>query len=846
MAFDTEVTFGADAEPLKEGVADADKAVAQALDHMSDSIKEFHNTVKEATEGIIAKFLLINQSIELVQNALKGGEAFEKFVEKTTEMAEGAHQLAFKLGITAEEAGVLNAALKINGASTEQYLGVNQRLQRQLKSNETGLNAMGIATRDANGEMLTGQQVMSNSLTYIAKFKEGNDQSQAAIAVFGGRVGDLSHLLRANAEDLDEVRRHQEALGTTVTQDDIDRMITYHKAIAKVGETMDGFYKVVGDLLIPILTDLSNWFNDNGPAAVKIFKNAIDGLVITFNGIIMSATLVKDAIEGIWMMLDVKAHGGDVTKTWNEMLNIMEFDARTMQEKLDRILNPPPKTPAKKEEGGDTWHGNNDKNLSEQIKIQQEILNNKFAADKDRIASELQVWAIAKETGKATEDELLEHKRLALAEEYKLAVKHQQDLLQLEYQRPAKKGEDKGLANQAAQIKAQGVLNSLHAKYLSDDAAAEGKAEVNAEKAAAASIALSEDALQAKQKMDLQEVDSKVKAIEAMKDAGKASELDVLAAQREAIAERLKLEADFMLAKNELDMAKVDADSGDNKEARKIAIGQKTAEAINLAYAKANSEMVVNSGKAAEAINKNNTKLLADFTKMINPLTGAWDKALMGMLDRTMSWHKAQQTILLGVVKSFDQMGIQILNDFIKNQAKKLLQTQAGAAAEAAIHKAAVALGLATETAATPAAIAAAKAQAVGVIPAEIGTAAMGAAASVASIPYVGPGLAAAAYDSMLELGGTAMGMASAEGGYDIPSGINPVTQLHQREMVLPSSLADNVRNMSGGSSGDVHFHISAMDGHSVKQFFNKHGSTIMDTIQRQGRSFNFGSANRP
>ena len=122
----------------------------------------------------------------------------------------------------------------------------------------------------------------------------------------------------------------------------------------------------------------------------------------------------------------------------------------------------------------------------------------------------------------------------------------------------------------------------------------------------------------------------------------------------------------------------------------------------------------------------------------------------------------------------------------------------------------------------------------------------MGAAASVASVPYAGPELAAAAYAEMDGLGSGALGMASAAGGYDIPSGVNPVTQLHAREMVLPAGIADNVRNMAGGGSGDVHFHIAAMDGHSVKQFFNQHGTTIMDTIQRQGRSFNFGSAKRP
>ena len=49
---------------------------------------------------------------------------------------------------------------------------------------------------------------------------------------------------------------------------------------------------------------------------------------------------------------------------------------------------------------------------------------------------------------------------------------------------------------------------------------------------------------------------------------------------------------------------------------------------------------------------------------------------------------------------------------------------------------------------------------------------------------------------------GKGLGLFSAAGGYDVPSNINPVTQLHQEEMVLPADLANNVRGMAGGSRG--------------------------------------------
>lgn len=37
----------------------------------------------------------------------------------------------------------------------------------------------------------------------------------------------------------------------------------------------------------------------------------------------------------------------------------------------------------------------------------------------------------------------------------------------------------------------------------------------------------------------------------------------------------------------------------------------------------------------------------------------------------------------------------------------------------------------------------------------------------------------------------------SAAGGWDIPAGINPLTQLHENEMVLPAEHAQTIREMA-------------------------------------------------
>ena len=80
----------------------------------------------------------------------------------------------------------------------------------------------------------------------------------------------------------------------------------------------------------------------------------------------------------------------------------------------------------------------------------------------------------------------------------------------------------------------------------------------------------------------------------------------------------------------------------------------------------------------------------------------------------------------------------------------------------------------------------------------------------------------------------------SAAGGFDIPANLNPVTQLHAREMVLPAHIADPLReSLAGGSQGgDTHVHIHAVDAGSFRRMLDSNRGAFMDMIKSASRNF--------
>jgi hypothetical protein len=114
----------------------------------------------------------------------------------------------------------------------------------------------------------------------------------------------------------------------------------------------------------------------------------------------------------------------------------------------------------------------------------------------------------------------------------------------------------------------------------------------------------------------------------------------------------------------------------------------------------------------------------------------------------------------------------------------------------------------------------------------EAAKAAASAWAAMVGVPFIGPVLApAVALGTLAAVLALAGNLRSAAGGFDVPAGLNPVTQLHGGEMVLPKKYADVVRGMAGGGSGGGTINVYAMDSSDVKAFMMKHRGPFSDAV---------------
>lgn len=394
---------------------------------------------------------------------------------------------------------------------------------------------------------------------------------------------------------------------------------------------------------------------------------------------------------------------------------------------------------------------------------------------------------------------------------------------ELDYWRNVRDTQDLSAKDRAALSKkiAQVELESLREQRRARDAATKEdlaqlkelqKAQGEAAKQQAEVYGVRLDAAKASSLAQIEEAE-RVAEYEA--GLGLISKEQLLATQREIAAERLAIETDYLNQKRALLEQDPDTNPAmlEQIEAQKAEIRRKYDAAI------------------AENTRNQAAQSLQIWQSLTDRMGSLWDQGTQALLNGTLTWSNAMRAIGAQIVSWFatDVVGKQVKAWFV-GEVTKTNATQSGVAARTAAESAGALQSVATWAAAAIKNIANSAWEAMA-----------GAWKAMVGIPFIGPvlapAIAATAFAGVIALAGN---IRSAASGYDIPAGLNPMTQLHEEEMVLPKDIANPLReNLAGGGGlgGGVSVHITAMDSRDVQRALME-GGALHKALKNLQRGF--------
>ena len=211
---------------------------------------------------------------------------------------------------------------------------------------------------------------------------------------------------------------------------------------------------------------------------------------------------------------------------------------------------------------------------------------------------------------------------------------------------------------------------------------------------------------------------------------------------------------------------------------------------------------------------------------LMQPIQRAFDTSITGMILGTTTLQEAVANIAQSILAEFVNLGVKMVTNWIASELAMTTATEAGAAARTAADGEGMAAGLAIKAANALKSIATDSAQAFSGIFAFLA-------------PIMGPAAAGPAAAGEATVMAAAGGIASAAGGWMVPS--DQLAMVHQNEMILPANISQGLQNMisanGGAGSGSVVVNVSAIDSQDVKRFFQSNGSLLVNALNRAMRN---------
>jgi hypothetical protein len=872
-------------EVFVKAMGGVEKQFKKTGDEAKSSIDRMLGTLNGFAKGAQEQLAHVAESFEKVKGVLvtfaavaAGGAALKKVIDDTNKWNGEAGKLSKQLGITTEAASIYMVALHKIGVDSDTLANAAQKVALQLAKGSEGFKDLGVNVRNAsNTGFRPAADIITETTTKLSKIHDPIARDIAGFQAFGKAWADVKPLMKLTSDGMEEAAEKAQQLGLIVSGDASAQSKQYAVNMREIGLALEAVEIGLGNALLPAFTQLTESMASVAGIVVSVLRPAFEimssavsnvvsvfselassvkGVVVTtlqilgdvvggiFGsdipkdldivgnsikvieiGFVLLAESIKASLEGIAAVIEgfergvvmlakminsaLKGDFAGAKTAWDQGLKQIDEVAQRHAEKIvqiqadakkkiDEIMFGKPNTSEVEKENDDAGHrGKQKKDKQDPGRTPQ--WETELAAKKDALGREAAMNGTFREMSKQEEAnywaailqraDLTTNEKLAVQKKYyALEAQVRKDAFEVEVTQLNASKEEMGKNYQARIDIAQQVYDKVAAAYGKESKeAVKAYAEILKERKALADqiTKIDQAHAEAQYKIHQIEIDAAEKAAAADLELTGATEAQKVASEQRFLDQKYALEVQDLQRR----LALLDPDKNPEEYQR---IKDQLLE-IDAKY-QAQKQGLDSKAKAAA---------MQPLTDIMQSTQQTMAQALNGMMQRTQSFSQGMQSIWRGLGSAVTQQLANMTAAMVMNMAKQALlgKTQVMQQAYQAAAKAYQAM---------------------------VGIPVVG--------PFIAPVAAAGAFVAVEAYGSQ---IPSASQGFDIPAGVNPLTQLHEKEMVLPREQAEAIRNMTGQGAGSagVALHVHAVDAASVERLFRDNGHLLVKELRRQHRN---------
>lgn len=744
-----EVVLDGDVGPLRKTLREGISAMNA---FSKDSTREL-NSATEPLEGMAKKF-------SGLVGVIAGGAIFKEVIDETVKFTKEVNGLSRVLGVNTAEATAWNVALGDIYQDAAALTGAVGKLTKVIAEDEGNLNRLGIATRDANGQLKAQGDIFLDVTGYLGQFTVGTNRNIEMAKIFGKSWADVAPMLNLTRKAIEDAKQKADDLGLTLTEQSQTRVKDYRAAMNDVGDVMLGLKNAVGQAVMPVLTRLGEWFSAIGPNAVLIVRGAVNGLATAFMGLQNAVVIVWEVVNSF-----VFSVAEPIRSLGEALLHLANRDFKSASEAM---MGWPQRI-------GQQWAGTMDRIAASSKRTADDI----SALWGQGTATKGPAEGAGATTGKPKKDKAEASQMEALEA---MMAKQKQMLIEGGFIREYEAQQE--LAFWKSKLEMANLSAADRLKI--DRKVAQLSYEIK-KKSLEQDRSLTAEERKASDDFAMSKLETELSAAKILLDNKAITKQQFLGIELDYEAQRYAIQAQAL--QDRLALLALDPNSNPVEAAR-----------INGELLRLEQEYQRTRLAAMNGAGQGNG--IAGFG---NDLGDQFGRSLDSVLGRTQTFMQTMRGLFQGIRDAFIRnLVTEPLAQYVGSLGKMMMMKLGflGQEQAAQIASSGVIMGAkGTETNA--------------VVTGNALQAGTGAAAAVAPTPYIGPILALAAmaaiFAAVSSFGGggktststTSTKIPSAANGFDIPAGVNPMTQLHEEEMVIPKKYANAFRDMvDGGGEG--------------------------------------------
>lgn len=277
--------------------------------------------------AIYAGYKVISGSLDFITGLITGSSYKSDNIDALITANNQVKEIQKSLGMTAQQAAITNEAIAALGMDKGAYIAVFNDAQEAMRSNTDALDELGVKYGSVD-------ELIQSAASKLNEYTEGWDRNQVATQLGLGTAEQVAAAAELTGKKFAEAGNRLADYNLGIGQESQKAAKAYTDTMREFNHNMDlmsqGFKRAIADNIMPVLTDLADFFKDGFPSVVNVFRYSMATVTSLFYGLKTSVYIAAESIVGSLSAIGIAiasaataaayAVAGDFTKAKNELV----------------------------------------------------------------------------------------------------------------------------------------------------------------------------------------------------------------------------------------------------------------------------------------------------------------------------------------------------------------------------------------------------------------------------------------------------------------------------------------------------------------------------------------------